>query len=202
MGQDCCDAEASNNLSARSHGPDTELGLDAVHRSHIRWRNRKPQKADQVLEIESKTIKRPKLMSFRLIPKSSAFCIEFNFINRITMIWRFALTIAISWFGTILPILMLGMIKNLSWALRLVVPNWIVNGSLAVVLILWIAVVLIAIQRIWSSKKSKVTRSREDQRLAKPRPFPIKPRSIMTPMARINIPLKFDKPPNDADAQQ
>lgn len=118
------------------------------------------------------------------------------------MIWRFALTIAISWFGTILPILMLGMIKNLSWALRLVVPNWIVHGSLAVVLILWIAVVLTAVQKVWSFKKRKITWSHEDQRLAKPRPFPIKPRSIITPMARINIPLKFDNPPKDADAQQ
>lgn len=118
------------------------------------------------------------------------------------MIWRFAITIAISWFGTILPILMLGLIKNLGWAIRLVLPNWIVNGSLVVILILWIAVVLTAIQRVWSFEKRNITRSLEDQRLAKPRPFPIKPRSIMTPMARINIPLKFDKPPKDADAQQ
>ena len=118
------------------------------------------------------------------------------------MIWRFALTIAISWFGVILPVLMFDMIRNLNWALRLILPAWIVHGSFFILLILWIAIVLTLVHKLWTRKRRKITYSSADQRFARPRPFPIKPKSIITPIARINMPLKFDKPPKDADAQQ
>ena len=118
------------------------------------------------------------------------------------MIWRFAVTIAISWFGVVMPVLMFDAIKNLNWIFRLILPAWMVHGSFFILLILWIAIVLTLVRKIWTSKNRKITYSSTDQRLARPRPFPIKPRSIITPIARIKMPLKFDKPPKDADAQQ
>ena len=118
------------------------------------------------------------------------------------MMYRFALTIALGWFGTIFPILVYSIVQNISWVLRLIIPDWIVHGSLIVVLMIWIAIVVNLMNRIWRFKKSKITQGRGLQRFASPRPFPIKPRSTIMPMARTNMPLKLDIPPNEADAQQ
>ena len=50
------------------------------------------------------------------------------------MIWRFLLSVGIGWFGTVVPVLMSSIVRNLSWGLRLLLPDWIVHGSFAVVL--------------------------------------------------------------------
>ena len=118
------------------------------------------------------------------------------------MIWRFLLSVGIGWFGTVVPVLMSSIVRNLSWGLRLLLPDWIVHGSFAVVLALWIALMLSLLERVWRSPRSRVTIGHADQRLARPRPFPIKPRSMITPIATTSIPLKLDTPPKDADAQQ
>ena len=121
-------------------------------------------------------------------------------------LWRFALSLAIGWFGTILPMMMAGLVQNLSWGLRAlpdwILPDWCVHGSFAVLLMLWIAMILHLLLKLWQRKPSRVTYGHSDQRLATPRPLPIKPKSITTPMATTNNPLKDETPPNEASAQQ
>ena len=116
--------------------------------------------------------------------------------------WRFLISVCIGWFGTVIPVLMSGIVRQLSWGLRLLLPDWIVHGSFAVALVLWIALMLSLLERVWRSPRSKVTTGHDDQRLARPRPFPINPRSMITPIATTRIPLKLEIPPNDEDAQQ
>ena len=116
--------------------------------------------------------------------------------------WRFALSLCIGWFGTVIPVLLAKLVQQLSWGLRLVFPDWIVHGSFAVLLVVWFLLLISLLTRIWQRRGPKVTEGHADQRRATPRPFPIKPRSMITPMATTRIPLKLDTPPNDWDAQQ
>ena len=116
--------------------------------------------------------------------------------------WRFLISVCIGWFGTVIPVLLSGIVRQLSWGLRLLLPDWIVHGSFAVALMLWVALMLSLLMRVWRSPRSRVTFGHDDQRLASPRPFPINPRSMITPIATTNIPLKLETPPNDEDAQQ
>ncbi len=119
------------------------------------------------------------------------------------IVQRFLLSVCVGWFGSVIPVLMSGMVRNLSWGARLLLQDWIVHGSFAVLLLLWIAMMLALLQRVWRKPGgSKVTFGHQDQRLAAPRPFPIKPRSMITPIATTSMPLKLDTPPNEADAQQ
>ena len=120
-----------------------------------------------------------------------------------SIVQRFLLSVCVGWFGSVIPLLMSGMVRNLSWGARLLLPDWIVHGSFAVLLLMWIALMLALLQRIWRKPvRSKVTFGHQDQRLAAPRPFPIKPTSMITPMATTSMPLKLETPPNEADAQQ
>ena len=116
--------------------------------------------------------------------------------------WRFALSLCIGWFGTVIPVLMAQIVQNISWGLRLVFPAWIVHGSFAVLLVVWILLLITLLTKIWHQRRPTVTEGHRDQRRAAPRPFPINPRSMITPMATMRIPLKLDTPPKDWDAQQ
>ena len=71
--------------------------------------------------------------------------------------WRFLFSVCIGWFGTVIPVLMSGIVRQLSWGLRLLLPNWIVHGSFAVALLLWIALMLSLPMRVWRSPRSRVT---------------------------------------------
>ena len=121
---------------------------------------------------------------------------------RSSLSWRFALSLCIGWFGTVIPVLMAEVVNNLSWGLRLVLPAWIVHGSFAVLLVVWVLLLISLLTKLWRHKRAKVTEGHADQRLATPRPLPIKPRSMITPMATTSMPLKLDTPPKDWDAQQ
>ena len=115
---------------------------------------------------------------------------------------RFVISLAIGWFGTVVPLLMAGWVQTVSWGLRLVFPVWFVHGSFAIVLLLWVCMVLTLLQRVWTRKTGRITIGHADHRLATPRPFPISPKSMIRPIARTSTPLKDDTPPNDMDAQQ
>ena len=115
---------------------------------------------------------------------------------------RLAISLAIGWFGSVVPLLMQDWIQTVSWGLRLVFPAWIVHGSFIILLLLWISLMLNLLQRVWTRRSRRVTFGHADQRLATPRPFPIRPKSMINPMATTSIPLKDDTPPNDIDAQQ
>ena len=121
---------------------------------------------------------------------------------RSSLVGRFVLSLSIGWFGMVIPVLMADAVRNISWGLRLVLPDWIVNGTFAVLLLAWIALIWKLMERLWQRPRSKVTYGHADQRLAMPRPFPIKPRSMITPIATTNMPLKLETPPNDDDAKQ
>jgi len=121
---------------------------------------------------------------------------------RSSLSWRLALSLCIGWFGTVIPVLMAQAVKNLSWGLRLVLPAWIVHGTFAVLLVVWILLLISLLNKLWRSKRPKVTEGHADQRFATPRPLPINPRSMITPMATMRRPLKLDTPPKDWDAQQ
>ena len=48
----------------------------------------------------------------------------------------------------------------------------------------------------------RITIGHGDQRLAMPRPLPIRPKSMINPIDRMNSPLKDNTPPDNSDAQQ
>ena len=77
---------------------------------------------------------------------------------------RFLLSVCIGWFGSVIPVLMSGIVRNLSWGARLLLPDWIVHGSVAVLLLLWIALNLSLLKRIWTPSRAKVTIGHRDQR--------------------------------------
>lgn len=80
------------------------------------------------------------------------------------MVQRFLLSVCIGWFGSVIPVLMSGIVRNLSWGARLLLPDWIVHGSVAVLLLLWIALNLSLLKRIWTPSRAKVTSGHRDQR--------------------------------------
>merc|ERR1712185_627069 len=73
------------------------------------------------------------------------------------IVQRFLLSVCVGWFGSVIPVLMSGMVRNLSWGARLLLPDWIVHGSFAVLLLLWIALMLNLLKRIWTPSRAKVT---------------------------------------------
>ena len=77
---------------------------------------------------------------------------------------RFLLSVCIGWFGSMIPVLMSGMVRNVSWGARLLLQDWIVHGSFAVLLLLWIALMLSLQKRIWTPSRAKVTIGHRDQR--------------------------------------
>jgi len=79
------------------------------------------------------------------------------------MVQRFLLSVCIGWFGSMIPVLMSGMVRNVSWGARLLLPDWIVHGSFAVLLLLWIGLVLSLLKRIWTPSRAKVTIGHRDQ---------------------------------------
>ena len=80
------------------------------------------------------------------------------------MVQRFLLSVCIGWFGSVIPVLMSGIVRNVSWAARLMLPEWIVHGSFAVLLLLWIALMLSLLNRIWTPSRAKVTFDHSDPR--------------------------------------
>ena len=74
--------------------------------------------------------------------------------------WRLVLSLCIGWFGTVLPVLFYGLIRNLSWGLRLLLPDWIVHGSFAILLLLWCALMLSLLQRLWNPNRRRITHGR------------------------------------------
>ena len=115
---------------------------------------------------------------------------------------RLVISLAIGWFGSVVPLLMAGWVQTISWGLRLVFPVWFVHGSFAILLLLWISLMITLLQRVWTRKTGRVTIGHGDHRLATPRPFPIRPKSMISPIATTSIPLKDETPPNEMDAQQ
>ena len=115
---------------------------------------------------------------------------------------RLVISLAIGWFGSVVPFLMAGWVQTVSWGLRLILPVWFVHGSFAILLLLWLSLMLALVRRVWTRKTVRVTIGHADHRLATPRPFPIRPKSMIKPIATTSIPLKDDTPPNDMDAQQ
>ncbi|AII45359.1 hypothetical protein KR49_02635 [Synechococcus sp. KORDI-49] len=82
---------------------------------------------------------------------------------RTGMVLRFLLSVCIGWFGSVIPVLMSGIVRNVSWGARLLLPDWIVHGSFAVLLLLWIALMLNLLKRIWTPSRAKVTIGHRDQ---------------------------------------
>ena len=79
------------------------------------------------------------------------------------MVQRFLLSVCIGWFGSVIPVLMSGMVRNVSWGARLLLPDWIVHGSFAVLLLLWIGLMLSLLKWIWTPSRAKVTIGHRDQ---------------------------------------
>lgn len=81
--------------------------------------------------------------------------------------------------------------------------DWFIHGYVDVLILLRNALMLALLHRIWRKPgRSNVTFGNQDQRFAAPRPLPINPRSMITPIATTSTPLKVDTPPKEADAQQ
>ena len=81
------------------------------------------------------------------------------------MVQRFLLSVCIGWFGSVIPVLMSGMVRSVSWGARLLLPDWIVHGSFAVLLLLWIGLMLSLLKWIWTPSRAKVTIGHRDQRV-------------------------------------
>ena len=77
---------------------------------------------------------------------------------------RFLLSVCIGWFGSVIPVLISGVFRNVSWGARLLLPDWIVHGSFSVLLLLWVGLMLSLLKGIWMPSRVRVTIGHRDQR--------------------------------------
>ena len=87
------------------------------------------------------------------------------------MVRNIVLSLGIGWFGALFPVLLHGFVRTISWGLRLLIPDWIVHVTLALLLLAWIALMLDLLYNVWVSPRSRITMGHADHHLDNPRLF-------------------------------